>query len=136
MLLCSSVLALLPRYQKCMAYGENHDRMIGNSYSSIHAEEHALNKLPNAPPRKKKPRLDILVIRTTFHGHFGISRPCLRCTMLLAKEVPAKGYTLGNIYYSLAHNILVKTSITELIHQQQENPHITLYYREKKKNIQ
>jgi hypothetical protein len=112
-----------------MAYGENHDHMNGNSYCSIHAEEHALNKLPPAPPRKKKPRIDILVIRTTHHGHFGISRPCMRCTMLLYKELPSKGYVLGNVYYTESNHTLIRTSIDELVEQHQKNPHLSLYYR-------
>ena len=112
-----------------MAFGENHDSNVGTSYNSIHAEEAALNKLPPAPPRKKKPRIDILVIRTTQTGHLGISRPCFRCTMLLHKIVPAKGYVLGNIYYTQSNDTIVKTNINELVMQQKTDPHISLYYR-------
>lgn len=112
-----------------MAYGENHDYNVGNAYLSVHAEEHAINKLPPAPSRKKKPRVDILVLRTTHTGHYGISRPCLRCTMLLSKELPAKGYTLGNIYYTLSNETLVKTSIQELVNHHKIDPHVSLYYR-------
>lgn len=118
-----------------MAYGENHDYNVGNTYMSIHAEEHAINKLPCAPPRKKKPRLDILVIRTTHTGHFGISRPCMRCTMLLYKEVPSKGYILNNVYYTLSNDTLVKTNVQELIKQHKIAPHISLYYRMKHGDI-
>jgi hypothetical protein len=112
-----------------MAFGENHDSTNGAAYNSVHAEEAALNKLPSLPPRKKKPKIDILVIRTTHNGYLGISRPCIRCTMLLYKLVPAKGYTLGSVYYTQSNDMLVKTNIKELIIQHQKDPHISLYYR-------
>lgn len=112
-----------------MAYGENHDHVTGSAYNTIHAEEHALRKLPSAPPRKKKPKVDILVIRTTPNGHIGISRPCLRCTILLYTEVPSKNYELGYIYYSTSEGTLIKTRIENLIMEQKENPHISQYYR-------
>ena len=114
-----------------MAFGENHDSNIGTSYNSIHAEEDALNKLPQAPPRKKKPRIDLLVIRTTQAGYLGMSRPCSRCTMLLHKMIPAKGYILGNVYYTHSNDTLVKTKIDSLVVQHKAEPHITLYYRSK-----
>lgn len=114
-----------------MAFGENHDFTLGGTYNTIHAEEHALNKLPPAPPRKNKPRIDILVIRTTHSGYMGSSRPCLRCTMLLYKMVPAKGYILGNVYYTVSNETIVKTTIEDLVVQQQAKPHVTVYYRAK-----
>jgi hypothetical protein len=112
-----------------MAYGENHDHNIGTSYCTIHAEEHALNKLPYVQPRKKKQRLDILVIRTTHTGSLGISKPCIRCTMLLEKELPSKGYILGNIYYTMSNDTIIKTNIEELVMQHSISPHLSLYYR-------
>lgn len=119
-----------------MAYGENHDSVIGRSYQTIHAEEHAIKKLPHAPPRKKKTSIDMLVIRTTRNGHLGISRPCLRCTILLYTELPSKGYDLRNIYYTLSDGSITKTTITDLVLYQKETPHITQYYRNRNmKNI-
>jgi cytidine deaminase len=112
-----------------MAYGENHDSVIGTAYQTVHAEEHAIKKLPRVQPKKKKPRVDILVIRTTSAGNLGISRPCLRCTILLYTELPSKGYELGNIYYTISDGSIVKTTIEELITEQKENPHISQYYR-------
>lgn len=112
-----------------MAYGENYDYTTGNGYITVHAEEHALRKLPSAPPRKKKQKVDILVIRTTHTGHMGLSRPCLRCTLLLYSELPSRGYTLGSIYYSVAHEVIAKTTIEQLVAGHREDPHITQYYR-------
>lgn len=112
-----------------MAYGENHDAFLGSAYQSIHAEEHAISKLPSVPARKKKPRVDLLVMRTTRTGTLGISRPCARCTILLYHEVPARGYELGNIYYTASDGSIAKTNIYNLVEQQKKDPHITLYYR-------
>ena len=112
-----------------MAYGENHDSMIGTAYQTIHAEEHAIKKLPYMHARKKRPGVDILVIRTTKNGNLGISRPCLRCTLLLYIEVPSKGYDLKNVYYSTADGSIVKTNILDLIINQKDDPHISQYYK-------
>lgn len=118
-----------------MAYGENHDSTVGSAYQTVHAEEHAIKKLPFVPARKKKPRVDILVIRTTSAGHLGISRPCLRCTILLYTELPSRGYELGNIYYTISDGSIVKTTIHNLITEQKENPHVSQYYRNRNMTV-
>lgn len=68
----------------------------------MHAEEDALRKLP--PPcggrGGRDERVDLLVVRTTARGKLGLSRPCAHCLQRLARDLPARGYRLCDVYYT------------------------------------
>ena len=68
---------------------------------SIHAEEDSILKYLNKRKNKeskKRPKIDILVIRITNNGNLKNSKPCLHCTIKL--ESFSHLVNIRNVYYS------------------------------------
>lgn len=95
---------------------------------SIHAEHHAIQKLPAAhrKPRHLK-KLDILVIRVNRGGSLGNSKPCLRCLLMLSQRLPEKGYCINKVYYSNDQGEIRAATIHALLND--DSPHISKYYQ-------
>lgn len=79
--------------------GYNHSRPCLNK--SVHAEEDALHKYicKRKKDTKKRPKIDLLVIRIADNGTLKNSKPCLHCMMAL-KSYNNKEVNIRNIYYS------------------------------------
>jgi len=117
-----------------LSYGENHYK--GNdplSYTSTHAEENAIRKLPTLPRHKKQKKVDILVIRANKSGTLGTSKPCYHCVIKLYKILPEKGYILNDVYFSDREGNIVFSRLSSML--QEENPHLSTYYRERNYKI-
>ena len=93
------MMVILKVYKGKIAIGYNHYRP--NYVQSIHAEEDAMNKYIVKQKRKnnkKRPKIDILVIRITNNGNLKNSKPCLHCILKL--ESFASVVNIKNVYYS------------------------------------
>lgn len=112
------------------SYGENHyNNPADPACSSIHAEANAMKKLLPLPRQKKLKKVDLLVIRVSKNGQFGNSKPCIHCILKLSKNLPEKGYSLRDVYYTNESGSIVCTRFNELLHE--TNPHVSRFYTEK-----
>jgi cytidine deaminase len=114
-------------FDKFITYGENKDRTTYNK-STIHAEEDCLLKLKPITNSIKK--IDLLVLRTSKTGCLNISKPCGHCIQMMKNFASQKGYSVKNIYYTLSDDIVIKTSLSKLL--KDENTHISKYYRNRR----
>jgi hypothetical protein len=95
--------------------------------SSIHAEDNAIRKLPFLPKNKKQKRVDMLVVRVNRSGNLSNSKPCLNCIILMCTRLPAKGYTLNDVYFSTAEGTLDVMRLSALVDE--DNHHVSHYDR-------
>jgi pyrimidine deaminase RibD-like protein len=100
-----------------MAYGENDGQ--------YHAERNALLKLPK---RTRILKVNILVIRTTAHGHLGSSKPCFHCLYSMKHEALLRGYYISSVYYSLNGSEIVCERLDDMT-----NTHVTSFFKFKKR---
>jgi hypothetical protein len=121
-----------------LSYGENHykgnrcmdGRCKCRAEKSVHAEQHAVQKLP--PPQKRGRHLkkvDLLVIRVNRSGTMGNSKPCVHCIYMLAQKLPEKGYSLARIYYSDEKGGIHESKLRTLMWED-EAPHLTKFYQD------
>lgn len=112
------------------SYGENqYNNPNDPSCSSIHAEANAMKKLLPLPRQKKLKKVDLLVIRVSKNGQYGNSKPCIHCILNLHKNLPDKGYSLRDVYYTDEHGKIVSIRFNELMYE--TTPHISRFYTEK-----
>jgi cytidine deaminase len=111
-----------------LSYGENHYKP-NSVYRSVHAEDHAIQKLPTRPSKQKRyQKVDILVIRVSKTGQLGNSKPCHSCLMLLSKQLPERGYTLSRVYYSDDQGKIQVSKLSNLLFH--EEHHFSRYQKE------
>ena len=79
------------------AFGYNQYNTDKN-FSTIHAECHAINKLPYT---SKRTRVNVLVFRICNKGNnIMIGMPCESCKKKIKDGINNKGYILNRIYYT------------------------------------
>lgn len=111
-----------------LSYGENHYKPGDAYFKSVHAEDHAIRKLPPLPRKKRSVKIDLLVVRVSKSGVVGNSKPCLHCIELLATALPKRGYVLSKVYFSNDKGDIEMCKFSELVHS--ENKHISRFYKE------
>ena len=109
-----------------LSYGENHFRPT-SEIKSIHAEHHAIQKLPQLPKKHHQKKVDILIVKTSKTGCLGMSKPCIHCLMIMNDLAPKKGYRINKVYYTDDKGNLIENRLNKLILE--ENYHISKYYR-------
>jgi len=107
---------------KVMSYGENRPNWTRGTCPTIHAEDDAMQKLPQNKKRLK--RVNLMVIRANIGGTVGNSRPCIKCTDILFKKLPLRGYILDKLYYTSKGGELVCEKFSRFV-QDTENIHLT-----------
>lgn len=138
--LCTVASTML-RYSSTIAvpfavqsYGENqYNSPSDSTCSSIHAEANAMKKLLPLPRQKKLKKVDLLVIRVSKNGQYGNSKPCIHCILNLHKNLPDKGYSLRDVYYTDEAGEIVSIRFNELMYE--TNHHVSRFYTEKKFKI-
>ena len=85
-----------------------------NNMPSIHAEQHALTKLPYVRNKKKLEAINLLVIRVSTKNKIQSSKPCAKCIEQMKFLPQKKGYILKHIYYSDENMNIVKTDLDNL----------------------
>ena len=104
-----------------LSYGENHYKP-NEVYRSVHAEDHAVRRLPPLPSnRKRLHKLDILVVRVSKTGVMGNSKPCHSCLMVLSKHLPQRGYILANVYFSNEQGNIQCTKLASLLYNEEHH---------------
>jgi hypothetical protein len=105
--------------------GENDYREVypGCCYYE-HAEVSAIKKLPPNCCKKRKIKIDILVIRVTKTGALCNSKPCFKCLEHMSK---LRYYVVKNVYYSTSDGQIVMESFSKLYNE--ENKHISIRFR-------
>ena len=118
-----------------LSYGENCLKSVEEfeRVSSIHAEDNAIRKLPSLNGKRFK-KVDIMVIRVNKGGNLANSKPCLNCVQLMNSRLPAKGYTLCDVYYSTCLGGMQVSSFSAL--RSDKDIHISKYHRERMKRQQ
>jgi hypothetical protein len=112
------------------SYGENqYNNASDSTCSSIHAEANAMRKLLPLRRQKNLKKIDLLVIRVSKNGQFGNSKPCIHCILNLSKNLPDKGYTLQDVYYTDERGDIIANKFQNLIHE--SNPHMSRFYTQK-----
>ena len=96
--------------------GYNNYRGVNSPiHGTIHAEIDAMSRLPyyfNNKKRKKK--LDLIVIRINLHGELRQSKPCIHCIKYLNRM---KNYTIRYVYYSNNDGLIVRTNFNTLYNE-------------------
>jgi hypothetical protein len=111
-----------------LSYGENHYKPNA-MYRSVHAEDHAVQRLPSLPNnRKRLHKLDILVVRVSKTGVMGNSKPCHNCLMVLSQQLPQRGYTISNVYFSNEHGNIQCMKLSSLLYHDEH--HFSRFHKE------
>lgn len=98
-------------------------------YRSVHAEDHAVQRLPSLPNnRKRLHKLDILVVRVSKTGVMGNSKPCHNCLMVLSQQLPQRGYTISNVYFSNEHGNIQCMKLSSLLYHDEH--HFSRFHKE------
>ena len=111
-----------------ISYGENYYKGSHDTYNTVHAEDHAMRKLPSRSS-KRKIKVDLVVIRVNKSGGYGNSKPCLHCILTLSQNLPKKGYQLCSVYYTNEEGGVVCSRFKHLCND--TTPHVSKYYRER-----
>jgi tRNA(Arg) A34 adenosine deaminase TadA len=98
-----------------ITYGVNSDRIFTNTLHT-HAEMDIIRKLQQYANTKKRPVIDILIIRINKQNQLLNSKPCSICVNYLCK---VKHLIIKNIYYSNQEGNIVKISLKQLLLEQQ-----------------
>jgi len=96
---------------------------------SIHAETDAIEHLKPRWHKKKRKKINLMVIRTSKNGKLGSSQPCYHCMLQLMEQIPEMGYKLNYVCYSNQDESLTRIKFNKLV--QVSNYHISGYYRKK-----
>ena len=105
----------------------NREAFNGCTYGS-HAEVSAMKKIkPYKKPNRKK-NIDLIVIRASYSGTLGNSKPCSKCLKHLRH---LKYYKLKNIYYSDQDGNIVVERFNTLYNS--PNQHISSRFRNAKR---
>jgi hypothetical protein len=95
----------------------------------VHAEDHAVQRLPPQPSnRKRLHKLDILVVRVSKTGMMGNSKPCHHCLMLLAQQLPPRGYYISNVYFSNEQGDIQCMKLSNLLYHDEH--HFSRFHKE------
>jgi len=108
--------------------GINNYININKNQSTIYAEISALNKLKYVQSKKCK-KINLLVIKVSYTGKIGNSKPCIKCIEKMHCLPIEKGYSIKNIYYSDENGKIIKNKIQNLIND--DNKHLSRYYKRK-----
>jgi len=108
--------------------GINNYININGNQSTVHAEISALNKLKNINSKKCK-KINLLVIKVSYTGKVGNSKPCIKFIEKMYCLPIDKGYSIKNVYYSDDKGNIIKNKIQNLI--EDENKHLSRYYKRK-----
>ena len=82
-------------------------------HGTLHAEVLATKKLPYIHNNKKrKKKVNLLVIKVTKSGKLANSKPCFHCIKYLNKM---SSYQICNVYYSTHNQTIVKIPFSELL---------------------
>ena len=105
-------------YGARLSQGDNSNRehRKGCEYN-LHAETDAIRRLPPRK-RKRRTRLNLIVIRVNRRGQLRNSKPCLNCIQHLTH---LKGYQVQYIFYSTDIGTLIRVRLSDLI--QEQEPH-------------
>jgi hypothetical protein len=88
-----------------------------------------MKKLIHLPKQKKLKKIDLLVIRVNKTGTYGNSKPCIHCILNLYKNLPEKGYSLRDVYYTNEQGTITTIKFQDLLHE--NNPHVSRFYFQK-----
>lgn len=108
--------------------GINNYININHNQSTVHAEISALNKLKNKNSKKCK-KINLLVIKVSYTGKVGNSKPCIKCVEKMYCLPIDKGYSIKNVYYSDENGQIIKNKIQTLINDDEK--HLSRYYKRK-----
>jgi|694.fasta_scaffold137438_4 hypothetical protein len=112
-----------------LSIGMNKYADVDGTMPSIHAEHDAILRLPclKNKNKKKKVKINLLVIRFLKTYTLANSKPCLNCIQNMIEIPKKRGYKIEDIYYSENNNTIIKTNINKLLNEKAH--HITSYYR-------
>ena len=96
-----------------LCYGINHYK--SNNTKSIHAEHHAILKLPII--KHKKIKINIFVIRFTKLKKICSSKPCNSCIKYMKELAPKKGYAISNVYYTDGDGTINKIKLSKIFNE-------------------
>jgi len=120
----------MPRFSlrvfiKVLSYGENRAQING-PFPTIHAEDDAINRLPQRCSKKLK-KINLIVIRSNIGGSVGNSRPCSKCVECLFYKLPLRGYILDRIHYSSKGGVIISQKFSRFIDESEH--HVTKLMR-------
>lgn len=117
-----------------LSYGENHYKPDA-LYRSVHAEDHAIQRLPSRPSNKKRlHKLDILVVRVSKTGLMGNSKPCHHCLMLLSQQLPQRGYYISHVYFSNEQGDIQCMKLSTLLYHDEH--HFSRFQKEQQAQLE
>jgi hypothetical protein len=116
-----------------LSYGVNIYSDIQGKNPGIHAEQDAMMKLPSLSNKKRPEIVDLLVVRLSKTNRIQNSKPCNNCIKLMNIIPEQKGYKIRYIYYSNQEGGLTRTSLNNLMNEEQ---HYSKYYRHAMNKIQ
>jgi len=93
---------------KLLSIGYNH---YNHNEISIHAEHHALSKLPIP---KRITHISLIVIRVLSDGSLAQSNPCCSCINHMI-NIKYKGYIIDRIYYSDGDGNIIESKLKNLV---------------------
>lgn len=117
---------------RILSYGVNRMGDSDGLTPGIHAEYEAIKKLIPLRKTKKLESVNLLVIRLSGKNKLQSSKPCSNCIDTMKTLPEKKGYKIQNIYYSDSNENIVKTTLKNL---DNEEKHISKYYKDKKKGM-
>ena len=111
-----------------MFYGDNYFKP--NKINTIHAEQSAIDRLPNLTNKKHLKTINIIVVRISKTGMWSMSKPCIHCIKYMNNIAPLKGYRIKRVYYSCEDGSIKNYSLNNMC----DDPdyHVSKYFRYKK----
>jgi deoxycytidylate deaminase len=119
-------IAIILKSNKQISTGSNGFRecFAGSNYLE-HAEVSAVKHLPTHVTKKRKIKIDLLVIRISNSNKLVNSKPCYKCLDYIYNNLLK--YSVRNIYYSNENGDLVVEKFNRLYHD--DNKHVTKRFR-------
>lgn len=101
-----------------LSFGQN----IVRDNVSYHAEHNAIQKLKSRDTKKLMP-INILVLKTSYTGLIGMSKPCAHCLAIMCTLAPKKGYRIMNVFYTNSDGNIEKHKLSSLVSS--DNVHVS-----------
>jgi len=70
--------------------------------------------------------INVLVLKTSFTGLIGMSKPCAHCLAVMCTLAPKKGYRVANVFYTNSDGNIEKHKLINLLHS--DDIHISKLY--------
>lgn len=109
-----------------LSYGVNIYSDFQGKNPGIHAEQNAILKLPNSKNKNRLEIVDLLVVRLSKTNRIQNSKPCNNCINFMNTIPKQKGYKIRYVYYSNQEGGITRTSLNNLMNEEQ---HYSKYYR-------